>query len=218
MAVAHPGRVDASANPPLRQIRARYDDHSITVYQAYSPAIAVPAAAAGRFVPPFKLDRMTWIKPSFLWMMYRCAWATKPGQEHVLAIRLTREGFERALAQACLSSFDPDVYADHEVWRRIKDRSPVRVQWDPERTPDLAPLPWRTIQIGLGRDVVREYVEEWTLGIDDITDEVRSIHEAGTVDCTRLPQERPYPLPELLRRRVAATPTPPPTPTTPLAT
>jgi hypothetical protein len=37
---------------------------------------------------------MTWIKPSFLWMMYRCGWATKPGQERVLAIQITREGFE----------------------------------------------------------------------------------------------------------------------------
>ncbi|WP_209018579.1 DUF4291 family protein [Endobacterium cereale] len=27
----------------------------------------------GKFGPPtFSLNRMTWIKPSFLWMMYRC--------------------------------------------------------------------------------------------------------------------------------------------------
>jgi Domain of unknown function (DUF4291) len=63
--------------------------------------------AAGRFVPPFKRDRMTWIKPSFLWMMYRCDWATKPGQERVLAVKITRAGFEWALAHACLSHFVP---------------------------------------------------------------------------------------------------------------
>ncbi len=52
------------------------------------------------------MERMTWIKPSFLWMMYRSGWATKPGQERVLAVELLRSGFEQALSEACLSSFD----------------------------------------------------------------------------------------------------------------
>ena len=43
---------------------------------------------------------MTWIKPSFLWMMYRCGWGLKEGQETVLAVEITREGFEWAL-RAC---------------------------------------------------------------------------------------------------------------------
>jgi hypothetical protein len=65
---------------PERQIRASFTDHSIRVYQAYPAEIAEPAVTEGRFVAPFKRDRMTWIKPSFLWMAYRCGWATKPGQ------------------------------------------------------------------------------------------------------------------------------------------
>ncbi|MET7331437.1 DUF4291 family protein [Nonomuraea sp. NPDC005650] len=85
-------------NVPYRQIRAAYTEESITVYQAYDAAIAGPAVAAQRFVAPFKRERMTWIKPSFLWMMYRCGWATKPGQERVLAVSLSREGSEWALA------------------------------------------------------------------------------------------------------------------------
>jgi hypothetical protein len=47
-----------------REIRADYDDATITVYQAYSAAIALPAVRHNRFVPPFSRDRMTWIKPS----------------------------------------------------------------------------------------------------------------------------------------------------------
>ena len=50
---------------------------------------------------------MTWIKPSFLWMMHRSGWATKPGQERVLAIEITRAGFEWALSHAALSHYDP---------------------------------------------------------------------------------------------------------------
>lgn len=65
-----------------RQIYAKYDDETITVYQAYSECIAVPAVQEGRFVMPFSMDRMTWIKPSFCWMMYRSGWAMKSGQEH----------------------------------------------------------------------------------------------------------------------------------------
>lgn len=82
--------MDHRPAPPFRQVRAVHDDETITVYQAYNPEIAEAAVRAGRFVPPFSLNRMTWIKPSFLWMMYRCGWATKPGQERVLAVRITR--------------------------------------------------------------------------------------------------------------------------------
>ena len=100
---------------PYRQIRAVFDDQTIRVYQAYSDAIADSALAAGSFVsPPFKMERMTWIKPSFLWMMYRSGWGTKPGQTRVLAVDITREGFEWALDHACLSHYEPGTYESQE--------------------------------------------------------------------------------------------------------
>jgi hypothetical protein len=58
---------------------------------------------------------LTWIKPSFLWMMYRSGWATKPGQEHVLAVEITRTGFEWALDHASLSHFDSAVHPPHNA-------------------------------------------------------------------------------------------------------
>lgn len=121
---------------PLRQVRALFDEKTITVYQAYGARVARPAVAAGSFVPPFRMERMTWIKPSFCWMMYRCGWATKAGQEHVLAIRITRAGFEWALAHSCLSHPLNPPYDNHEEWEARKQTSPVRVQWDPERDSD----------------------------------------------------------------------------------
>src|SRR5262249_60106776 len=90
--------------PAQYEIRADFDASTVVVYQAYRPEIAVPALAHQRFVPPFSLGRMSWIKPSFLWMMERSNWAHKPGQERVLAIRITRAGWEEALAQAVLSA------------------------------------------------------------------------------------------------------------------
>lgn len=195
---------------PTRQVRAAFTDETITVYQAYSPAIADPAVAAGRLVPPFKLDRMTWIKPSFLWMMYRSGWATKPGQERVLAITITREGFEWALAHSSLSHHDPLVYASHSAWLERKESAPVRIQWDPERSLRLEPLDHRSIQIGLGGAAVREYVEHWIVGITDVTPMCREIHthvKDGDVAAAteKLPAERPYPLAQDLRAVVGAT-------------
>jgi hypothetical protein len=185
---------------PARQVRANYSAQSITVYQAYPPEIAEPAVAAGRFVPPFKRDRMTWIKPSFLWMMYRCGWATKPGQERVLAVEISRTGFEWALAHACLSHFDRTRYADQQAWSNQLRASPVRVQWDPERSLRLGELPHRSLQVGLSGEAVDRYVDEWTLGLTDVTASVRAIHDllrAGDEQAAaaRLPAEQPYPLP-----------------------
>jgi hypothetical protein len=75
-----------------RLVLAAYTATTITVYQAYSPEIAEAAVLAGTFVAPFSTQRMTWIKPSFGWMMHRCGWARKPGQERVLAIGVSRAG------------------------------------------------------------------------------------------------------------------------------
>jgi hypothetical protein len=180
---------------PARQIRASYDVETITVYQAYDPAIAEPALAAQAFVPPFKRDRMTWIKPSFLWMMYRCGWATKAGQTRVLAISITREGFEWALAHSCGST--PAVGETHEAWKQRLSASPVRVQWDPERDIHLGRLDHRSIQIGLAGDAVDRYANEWITRIEDATALAREIAahlESGDTDRARdhLPAERPY--------------------------
>ena len=37
---------------------------------------------------------MSWIKPNFLWMMYRCGWAAKENQKSVLAISINKTDFD----------------------------------------------------------------------------------------------------------------------------
>lgn len=159
-----------------KQIRAVYDDQTITVYQAYKKGIAVPAVQNQKFVPPFKMERMTWIKPSFLWMMYRAGWATKEGQEHILAIKIKRSGFEWALQNCCLSHFDSSLFATQEEWKTKLQSSPVRLQWDPEKDIHLQNLNYRSIQIGLTGIAVEHYVNEWIVSIDDITPLCKNIH------------------------------------------
>jgi hypothetical protein len=196
---------------PSRQIRAVFDADTITVYQAYSPAIAEPALAAQTFAPPFKRERMTWIKPSFLWMAYRCGWATKPGQERVLAIDLSRSGFEWALKHACLSHFEAGTYRTQDEWTARLASAPVRIQWDPERDLRHQPLPHRSIQIGLGGSAVDAYVDEWIMSIKDATDRFRRVGEAvaagrDAVAEGLLPAELPYPLSDEIVATIGATP------------
>lgn len=191
-----------------REIWAEYDEQTITVYQAYGPVIALTAINNNNFVsPPFKMTRMTWIKPSFLWMMYRSGWAKKEGQEHILKIKIKREGFEWALKNSCLSNFTADVYGSTEEWQTLKEKVPVRIQWDPERDLYLNPLNHRTIQIGLSGIAVERYIQDWIVNIEDITSLSKVVHELlinGNIRKaqTMLPIEKIYPLDSELNRQL----------------
>ena len=155
--------------PGEREIRADFDRDSIVVYQAYSPAIADAALKARRFVSPFSFHRMTWIKPSFLWLMHRSNWGQKSGQERTLAVRIKRTGWEKALSLAVLTAFDPAAHASPEEWRELFKRAKVHLQWDPERSLRGAALPYSSIQVGLSRHIIEEYVEDWIIQIVDYT-------------------------------------------------
>ena len=152
---------------------------------------------------------MTWIKPSFLWMMYRSSWGSAVGQERVLAIRIRHAGFEWALAHSVLSGYDDRVHASRDQWKREIRRSPVRIQWDPERDLGLQPMPDRSLQVGLRGGAVHRYLDEWIAGIDDVTDLAHTVHElarerAGEQAARLLPAERPYPLSSSLASRIGA--------------
>ncbi|MDR2151921.1 MAG: DUF4291 domain-containing protein [Helicobacteraceae bacterium] len=182
-----------------REIRAVYDAQTITVYQAYRKEIALPSLKAQTFVNPFKMERMTWIKPSFLWMMYRSGWGQKEGQEHILAIKIKRKGFEWALENSCLSTYNEYIYKSYESWKEKLNSTPVRIQWDPEKDLFLNNLNYKSIQIGLGGVAIKKYVSEWITQIDDITEHCKHIHslilEKKTEQAKYLtPIEKVYPL------------------------
>ncbi|WP_151772067.1 DUF4291 domain-containing protein [Streptomyces abyssomicinicus] len=184
---------------PRHQVRAVHTEDTVTVYQAYRPAIGLPAARDGRFPQEWKRDRMTWIKPSFLWMMYRCGWAAKEGQETVLAVEIRREGFEWALRNACLSHYVRGTHEDRASWSRRLRRAPARVQWDPERDLRLRPLPHRSLQLGLAGEAAARYADEWIVSVEDVTPKAHAIHahvRAGDMAgaAALLPPERVYPL------------------------
>lgn len=187
-----------------RAILAQYDEQTIVVYQAYPAAVARRAAAAGRLnVPGFNLDRMTWIKTSFLWMMHRSQWASAPKQEAVLAIWLPRPVFDGILAQAVSSSFVPSAYNSSEAWQAAFDASDVVVQWDPDYPPHGPKLARRAIQLGLRGETLRRCAQEWIAHIEDITGLVRQqAAYRRDPELLLVPAQRVYPVrdPAVARR------------------
>ncbi len=180
-----------------RHILAQFDDHPIIVYQAYRPSIGHFAAHHGYFGGEFSLARMSWIKPNFLWMMYRCGWASKQGQEVVLAVRLSRSGFDSLLAQAIHSTYSEEIYHSEQAWKWAVEHSNVRLQWDPDHDPAGAKVERRAIQLGLRGEMLGQYAREWVIEIEDISDfvsEQRQYAQAHAYEQLTTPRELVYPV------------------------
>jgi len=177
-----------------RHILAHYDHAHIVVYQAYRDSIADHALAHQRFGGDFSFSRMSWIKPNFLWMMFRAGWASKEGQERILAITLRRTFFDRLLAAAVASGYQGSGFDSREAWQNAVAGSDVRLQWDPDHDPFGATVQRRAVQLGLRGLTLEEYGTTAIVGIEDMTAFVREQHAHVIGDCARLilPRERVY--------------------------
>jgi len=106
-----------------------------------------------------------------------------------------------------LSHFDSTIYGTHEYWKNKLRKSPVRIQWDPEKDIHLSNLNYRSIQIGLAGVAVNHYVNEWTLSIEDITPLCKKIHSLvmqNKIEEAKgiVPNESIYPLPSEIKRDI----------------
>jgi len=183
---------------------AEWDAEGVYFYQAFSDEIADYALQHQRFGGPmFNPTRMTWIKPSFAWVLYRSGYGWKDKkQSRVLKTKLSHSAVAKLL-----------------TWCQCKHAgggSKGRVQWDPER--DLFSgngahgrheprkmLRLRSIQIGLSRDLSQFYVDS-TISIQDVTELANRVGEAHATKVHKttsslelmeallpsLPVERPY--------------------------
>ena len=177
-----------------RHIMAQFDAQSIYVYQAYRPSIARFAVEHQHFGGDFSFSRMSWIKPNFLWMMYRSGWAEKEGQEHIIAVRLKRIFFDELLRDVVPSSFDPQRFTSREEWTTAVASSEVRLQWDPDHDPAGRPIERRAVQLGLRGSALRKYGEQDLISIEDITPFVAEQRRHAISDFVNLctPEERIY--------------------------
>lgn len=189
------------------EIRADYDKETITVYQAYNKLIAEHAIKNKHFSEPFSWNRMTWIKPSFLWMMERCGYGQKPGQEYILGIKIKRIFWDDALMQAVLTHAKTGTYFNVEEWSKMIANAKINVQWDPERSLRGKKLNYRSIQVGISRHLIREYTENWIVDIKDYTPLVHKIYilrKDGEYEKAKkhLPVENVYPVSDEIKKRL----------------
>ena len=212
----------------VRVFSGDWDDEGVFFYQAYNPKIGDWAIEKQSFsgAPGFNPSRMTWIKPSFAWMLYRCGYGRKPNQERVLKIKLSHATVARLLSGCVLSCHEKNA-------RKPGASSEVctgRVQWDPARdlwTSDPASrqeprrcLHERAIQIGIAGRLSELFVQE-ILSIQNVTSLANQIglaHSEEKDGAVReameklqaenvFPRERPYIPhcePEVLRRLAMA--------------
>ncbi|RGP59840.1 ATP-dependent rna helicase dhx8 [Fusarium longipes] len=205
---------NAQSSIPYRQIRALYDDTTITVYQAYKESIAKAAVETQKLnaSPDFKPGRMTWIKPSWAWMLYRSGYSFKdPGQSRILALHMKHEHFVGLLEKGVLSSH----VQKPTLGQKREKSSDVRIQWDPERTPKLEVLPYRSIQIGIPGALSEQWANEWIAEIKDVTDTARELRRIidGRPDITEeellalglIFEERPYDVPDSVQMKLEMT-------------
>jgi len=165
---------------------AAYTESTIIVYHHCDTHIANEAVQAQTLdIPTFNPGRYTWIKPSFRSALrqYRSAWSREQNLGHVIALHITREGWEEAIKW------------DHS---RLSGETPyVRYRWDTELDLQGESLPFRFIQVDLTPPAVEKGLNKWIVEIKDVTDVLKEIGEL--VDAGRLkeatallPQERPY--------------------------
>ena len=176
-----------------KHILANYDDETIIVYQAYRASIGNFALKHGYFGGDFRYTRMSWIKPNFLWMMYRSNWGTTTGQEIILAIRLRRKFFDDLLNLAIASSYSNKMTETQESWKHKIKTSSVRLQWDPDHNPTGEKVERRAIQLGLRNNALESYGKTEALEIINMSEFVAEQRENRlSLDKLQMPRERVY--------------------------
>lgn len=168
-------------------------EDTIILYQAYNDSIANYAVSNQTFknCPDFSTTRMTWLKPNFLWMMYRSGWATKINQERILAITVKRADFNEILKKSASTSIKENS-GDSKGEKTTID---VRLQWDPDHDPFGEKLERRAIQIGIRGKVLDTFLSQYIVNICDITGfvhEQRNNVSPERLNLLRVPAEQMY--------------------------
>lgn len=176
-----------------KQIIGRIEGENIIVYQAFNPNIAKYAVENQKFGGEhYSFTRMSWIKPGFLWLMYRAGWAVKEHQQQILAITLPLVHFEKILSEATISSFENTLFPSHESWKQELEKTEVRLQWDPDHDPNGNKQERKAIQLGMKGAILKQFCTEWIVKIEDITPFVKAEYEkvkAGSLHELEVPFE-----------------------------
>lgn len=170
------------------QFRSEWDEYGVYFYQAFNCKIANWALKNQKFGgPDYKTTRMTWIKPSLAWMLYRSGYASKDiNQNRILKIKVPHHIVAQLLTSCSLGHGGGGTDG--------------RVQWDPYRTiyysdpdykyPEKKPSK-RAIQIGLKGSLCKLFNDN-ILEIEDVTalaKQIQAIHCNSTLTSLQQKQQ-----------------------------
>jgi len=100
----HDGVLTSTDLRSTQVFNAEWDDEGVYFYQAYRDEIANYAVEHQRFGGKhWNPSRMTWIKPSFGWVLYRSGYAKKSGQERILKVKLSHDVLAELLCRCKLA-------------------------------------------------------------------------------------------------------------------
>merc|ERR1712070_990005 len=117
------------ARDDLQVFVGEWDAEGVYVYQAFCDEIADWALAHQAFGgPKFSTSRMSWIKPSLGWILYRSGYGYKPGQNRVLKIKLPHAALATILSQCQCVDTNKATRAKHAAGSGCGG-SNGRVQW-----------------------------------------------------------------------------------------
>lgn len=150
-------------------------DQIMTVYTAVNYQTAAYAVSNQKLGgADFSLERMLWIMPGFLPMMRATEWASKPGQERILAIQLHLDHFHELLSNVAYSFFDPTIYRSVEAWKQDLLEKENRVQWEPDRNEYESKIERQVMRLGLQGKSLQAFNDDMILSVEDITDFVEA--------------------------------------------
>ncbi|RYZ38641.1 MAG: DUF4291 family protein, partial [Sphingobacteriales bacterium] len=145
--------------------------------------------------PDYEFDRVTWLKPSFLWMMNYSGWAGNKNQENVLAIKVDRKGFDSILHTAVLTEYYKSLHPDSDKWKEQLNNSEVKLQWEPYYDLYGNKSDRKAVKIGISGGILERFNNEWIMEIQNITPYVRHQQQLmleKRVAQIELPHERAY--------------------------
>ena len=127
--------------------------------------------------------------------MYRCGWASKENQEHVLAIWIKKTDFDEILSLAVHSSYQSEMYQSKEAWKIELSKKPVRLQWDPDHDPFGQKQERKAIQLGLKGVILKRFCTQMIQQIKDVTPFVskqKQLLKKQGISALLVPEEHTY--------------------------
>lgn len=163
---------ESALDDRVQTFKGEWDEEGVWVYQAFNDEIADWALENQTLGgPAFKPIRMTWVKPSFAWVLYRSGYGSKKNQERILKIKVGHDALGQLLSKCACGHGHGGTLG--------------RVQWDPERDiltsvtgkEPRKKLRKRAIQIGFSRSLSEKYVQS-ILSIEDVSSLARRVGNA----------------------------------------